>query len=88
MGNGRLGEADKSVPGSRLRLFESPVGMFAVQVRGIVGDCALPALDIDPSTQELSFNWKDLFSRIFGEQKVVTTVLHGAPVGHPDFTSL
>ena len=82
-GPGRLGEADKSVPGSRIRLFESPVGMFVVQVRGSVGDCALPALNIDPSKHELSFEWRDLFNRFFGERKVATAVSNGAPVSHP-----
>ena len=80
---GRLGEADKSVPGSRIRLFESPVGMFVVQVRGSVGDCALPALNIDPSKHKLSFEWRNLYNLFFGERKVATAVLYGAPVSHP-----
>lgn len=80
-GTGRLDEADKSVAGSRIRLSESPIGMFVVQVRGSVGDCALPALNIHNSRHELSFEWRDLFNRFFGERKVVTTVLHGAPIG-------
>lgn len=82
-GTGRLDEADKSVAGSRIRLSESPIGMFVVQVRGSVGDCALPALNISNSRHELSFEWRDLFNRFFGERKVVTTVLHGAPVPSP-----
>ncbi len=82
-GPGRLGEADKSVPGSRIRLFESPVGMFVVQVRGSVGDCALPALNIDPSKHELSFEWRKLYNLFFGERKVATAVLQRAPVSHP-----
>ena len=79
----RLSGAAKSVPGSRIRFFESPVGMFVVQVRGSVGDCALPALNIDPNRHEVSFDWRDLFDRYFGEQKVAKAVLHDAAVGHP-----
>lgn len=79
-GSGRLGEADKSVPGSRIRLFESPVRMFVVQVRGSVGDCALPALNIDHGKRELSCEWRDLFDRFFGERRITTTVLNSAPV--------
>lgn len=84
-GSGRLGEADKSVPGSRIRLFESPVRMFVVQVRGSVGDCALPALNIDAGKRELSCEWRDLFDRFFGERRITTTALNSAPVGHPDY---
>lgn len=88
VGAGRLGEADKSVPGSRIRLFESPVGMFVVQVRGSVSDCALPALNVNSSRYEFSFEWMDMFNGFFGERKLTTTVLHGAPVGHSDCISL
>ena len=82
VGNNRLGEADKSVPGSRMRFFESPVGMFVVQIRGSVGDCALPALNIDVSRHELSFEWRNMFDRFFGARKVATALLDGAPVGN------
>ena len=82
IGAGMLSQADKSIPGSRIRFFESPVGMFVVQVRGVVGDCALPGLSINASRNELSFEWKKLFNRIFGERKLVTVTLHGALVGH------
>lgn len=88
VGTGRVGEADKSVSGSRIRLFECPGGMFVVQVRGSVGDCALPALNIDHIKHELSFDWRDLFDRFFGERKLTTTVLHGAPVGLLDYMAL
>ena len=83
-GPGRLGEADKSVPGSRIRVFDSPVGMFVVQVRGSVGDCAVPVLNIDSSRHEVSFDWRDLFDQFFGEQKVVKAGLHDTLVGHSD----
>ena len=83
-GPGRLGEADKSVPGSRIRVFDSPVGMFVVQVRGSVGDCALPVLNIHSSRHEVSFNWRDLFDHFFGERKMAKAVLHDALVSHPD----
>ena len=80
LGTGRLGEADKSVSGSRIRLFEPPGGMFLIQVRGSLGDCTLPALSIDHIGNELSFEWRDMFDRYFGQRKMITTVLLGAPV--------
>ena len=83
-GPGRLGEADKSVPGSRIRVFDSPVGMFVVQVRGSVSDCALPVLNIDSSRHEVSFEWRDLFDQFFGEQRAAKAVLYDALVSHPD----
>ena len=82
-GAGRLGQAAKPIPGSQVRFFKSPVGMFVVQVRGVVGDCALPGLSINASGNELSFKWMKLFDQIFGERKLDTIMLHGAPVGHP-----
>ena len=81
IGAGMLSQAAKS--GSQVRFFESPVGMFVVQVRGVVGDSALPGLSINASRNELSFEWKKLFDQIFGERKLGTIMLHGAPVGHP-----
>lgn len=88
LGPGRLGEADESVPAPRRRLFESPTGMFVVQGRGVVDDYPLPALNIDYIRCELSFEWKKLFDRVFGEGKLATAVLHGAPVDHPNCTNL
>lgn len=84
VGSGRLGGADSSVSGSRIRLFESPRCLFVVQVRGSVVNCALPALNIDSYKHELSFEWRGLFSRFFGERKETAAVLHDAPVGHSD----
>ena len=84
MGPGRLSEADKSVPGSRIPVFDSPVGMFVVQLRGSVGDCALPVLNIASRRHEVSFDWRDLFDQFFGEQKLAKAVLHDALVSHPD----
>ena len=83
-----LGNADNSVPESEINLFESPAGMFVIQVRGVVSDCALPALSTDLWRHELSFEWKELFNRVFGERKMATAVLHGAPVSHLHYTHL
>ena len=88
VGPGRLGEADDSVPGSRTRLFESPAGMFVIQVRGSVGDCALPALNIDSAMHEVTFQWRGLFSRFFGGRKVATAVLNDAPVSYQESVGL
>lgn len=71
-----------------MRLFESPTGIFVVQVRVVVDDYPLPALNIDHIRCELSFEWKKLFDRIFGEVKLATAVLHSAPVGHLNCTNL
>ena len=65
-----------------MRLFDSPTGMCVVQVRGVVSDCPLPALDVDPIWCELSLEWKKLFDRVFRERKLATAVLHSVPVGH------
>ena len=78
-----LSQAAKSIAGPQERFFESPVGMFVVQVRGVVGDCALPGLSINATRNELSFEWKKLFDQIFGERRLGTIMLHGAPVRHP-----
>lgn len=56
--------------------------MFVVQVRGSVSDCALPALNIDLSKHELSFEWRDLFNRFFGERKMATAMLRDVQVSH------
>ena len=80
---GMLSQVARSTPGSPVGFFESPVGMFVVQVRDVVGDCALPGLSINASRNEVSFEWKKLFDQIFGEQKLVMNKLHGATVGHP-----
>ena len=82
-GAGILSQGAKFIPGSQVRFFESPVSMFVVQVRGVVGDCALPGFIINASGNELSFEWKKLFDQIFGERKLGTIMLHDAPVGHP-----
>ena len=85
VGTGRLGDADRSISGSRMRLYESPPGLFVVQVRGSVCDCAIPSLNVnvDPLRHELSFEWRNLFHRFFGEWKTVRAVLDGAPVCNP-----
>ena len=85
---GILGEADKSVPGSLIRLFGSPVGMFVVQVRGSLSDCALPALNVDSRRHEFSLEWRNLFNRFFRVRRVATTILLEAPVGHLDCLGL
>ncbi|KAM0801618.1 hypothetical protein BDR22DRAFT_181620 [Usnea florida] len=85
VGTGRLSEADRSVPESRMRLYTCPPGLFVVQVRGSVCDCAIPSLDfnVNPLRLELSFEWRDLFHRFFGERKIVGAVLDSAPVCNP-----
>ena len=88
VGTGRLSEADRSVPGSRMRLYTCPPGLFVVQVRGSVCDCAIPSLNfnVNPLRLEVSFEWRDLFHQFFGERKIVGAVLDGAPVCNPRYS--
>lgn len=83
-GLSRLCEVDNTVPRIRKNLSDSPVSMFIVQVRGSVGDCVLPKLKFNSSGQKLSFEWREMFDRFFGEQKLAKAVLHDTLVGHPD----
>ena len=46
-------------------------GMFVVQVRAGLNDCAVPGLKIDQEKREISFNWIELFSRMFSERRAV-----------------
>ena len=80
-GPARLGEADKSRPGGRLRLFENSAGLFVVQIRGGLSDCMVPGLSINQKNGKLSFEWRDLFARFFGEKKTAESILKDAPVG-------
>ena len=82
VGAGMLGDADRSVPGSRMCLYTCPPGLFVVQVRGSLCDCAIPSLNlnVNPLRLEVSFEWKDLFHQFFGERKMIRAVLDAAPV--------
>ena len=82
LGPGRLVEADKSIPGSRLRIFKNRTGIFVIQVRGVLSDCALPAFNLNRRKYQLSFGWKALFNRTFGERKLAAALLDSAPVSH------
>lgn len=46
-------------------------GMFVIQVRAGLNDCAVPDLRIDEEKREISLNWIGLFSRFYGEQGTV-----------------
>ena len=85
LGTGKLDNADKSVPGSRMRLYACPPGLFVVQVRGSVSDCAIPSLNlnVNPLRLEISFEWRDLFHQFFAERKMVRAALDIAPVFNP-----
>ena len=78
---GRLGEADKSRPGGRLRLLEYSFGLFVVQIRGGLNDCVVSGLSIDQKNGELSLEWRDLFAQFFKEKKIAKDILTDAPVG-------
>ena len=46
-------------------------GMFVVQVRAGLNDCAIPGLKINQAKREISFNWTELFERMFSERKAL-----------------
>ena len=46
-------------------------GMFVVQVRAGLSDCAIPGMKIDQAKREISFNWTALFERMFSERKAL-----------------
>ena len=79
-GSGRLGEADRSMPSSRMRIIEATAGLFVVQIRGGLNDCATPALNIDFKNHEVSCDWKDLFTQYFQEKRVASLVLENEGV--------
>ncbi len=64
---------DWGPPSHPISIFEPQVteGMFVIQVRAGLNDCAVPGLKIDQDKREISFNWVELFSRFFGERRAV-----------------
>ena len=46
-------------------------GMFVVQVRAGLNDCAFPGLKINQAKREISFNWIELFERMLSERKAL-----------------
>ena len=68
-----FGESQGWGPPRPIPIFE-PVateGMFVVQVRAGLNDCAVPGLKIDQEKREISFNWIELFSRMFSEREAM-----------------
>lgn len=77
----RLGaEAGQSQPRSRLRTIEQCSGVFVVQVRAGVSDCAVRKLQLNMTKRELSIEWKDLFVHFFTEKSLTGRILKSAPV--------
>ena len=99
-GLGGLGKADKYRPSDLSQIFslvdeeiQEPVpvfepvlteGLFTIQIRGGMNDCAIPGLRINQDHQEVSLEWRDLFTRFFGEQKMMVDVLNNDPVSNHD----
>lgn len=79
-GPGQLGEADKTQSGSRVRLFENTAGLAVVQIRGGLHDCTLPSSTMDRGKRAISLDWRDLFTRFFGEKRMMDKVLGRAAV--------
>ncbi|KAF6232910.1 hypothetical protein HO173_008873 [Letharia columbiana] len=60
-------------PSYPIQIFEPETteGMFVIQVRAGLNDCAVPGLTIDQEQHEISLDWIGLFSRFFGERRAV-----------------
>lgn len=86
-GPGRLGEADRGTPGSRIGLYENTVGLSLVQIRGGLDDCAMSNLCIDPKKRVISLEWKDLFTRFFGGKMMADRILEQALVSHHELSA-
>ena len=82
----RMGEADKTQPGSRVRLFENTAGLAVVQIRGGLHECTLPSLTIDRGKRAISLDWRDLFMRFFSEKRMEDRVLEHAAVSNATVT--
>lgn len=50
---------------------ERTEGIFVIQVRAGLNDCAVPGLKIDREAREVSLDWRLLYSRFFGERRLV-----------------
>jgi hypothetical protein len=74
---GNLDEGDASKVARPEPLFENTVGRTLIQIRGGLHDCTLPSLIVEQEEDALSFEWKDLFTRYFGDKK---RILENEPV--------
>ena len=71
--------------GGRLRLIENSRGVFVVQVRGGLSDCAVPGLHIDRKKHKLSLEWKALFRHFFTQKRLQLETVKQDPVHTPGF---
>ena len=60
-------------PNFPIPIFEpkSTEGLFVIQLRAALKDCAVPGLKIDQGNQEISLSWRGLCSRFFSEQRAM-----------------
>lgn len=65
---------------------ESPAHI--VDVRGEVNDTEIPKLQVNRETKEISFDWRDLFSLYFGEEKLFDNLLEDWVTGSKAFIIL
>lgn len=56
-------------------LIEHCTGLFVVQIRGGLNDCAVLALHIDATKCELSVDWRGLFAQFFNERRITEEIL-------------
>ncbi len=81
-----FGESDFRRPSiDPIRTFEPKTteGIFVIQVRAGLNDCAVPGLKIDQDKREVSLDWLGLMSHFFRERKAAE--LHEGIVGHQHF---
>lgn len=82
-GLGVGGVASQSQSKSRLRTIEHCTGLFVVQVRGGLNDCAVTRLHIHMKNREVSIEWKHLFGHFFREKRFTDAISRNAPVIFP-----
>ena len=80
LGSQVVADASQSQPASRLGTGERCTDLFMVQVRGGLNDCAVTNLQLHMMEDEISIEWKELFTEFFGEKDIVDKILKEAPV--------
>lgn len=73
VGLGVGGIASRTQPANRMRMIEHCIGLFVIQVRGGLNDCAVTKLHIHMKNREVSLEWKDLFRHFFRGKNFTAT---------------
>ena len=59
----------------RLSKIESCAGIFIIQIRDGLGDCALSSLHIGPKKHRVSLAWKSLFGAFYNDKKLTKATI-------------